>query len=70
MPTRPPAPQLTIIFSMVEGMAPTAIALQSRVPLTGYAGQPVSSCLAKCNHRVHFRRTSCWEIASQRGHCK
>ena len=29
------APRLTNIFPMVEGMAPTAMALQSRVPLTG-----------------------------------
>ena len=27
-----PAPQLTIIFSMVEGEAPSAMALQSRAP--------------------------------------
>jgi hypothetical protein len=32
--------------------------------------KPVSSCLAKGNHRVYFRRAACWEIASQRGHGK
>jgi len=30
----------------------------------------LSSYFAEGNHRVHFRRTSCWEIASQRGHGK
>jgi hypothetical protein len=56
-------------FSMVEGMAPGAIRTLVR-PLADYVGQPVNSCLAKGNHRVHFRRPACREIASQRGHCK
>jgi len=29
-----------------------------------------SSCLAKSNYRIHFRRAACWEIAGQGGHRK
>jgi hypothetical protein len=30
----------------------------------------LSSYFAKGNHRIHFGRAACWEIARQRGHCK
>ena len=51
-----------------NGMAPGARTLVR--PPTYHVGQTVSSCLAKSNHWVHFCRAACWEIASQRGHCK
>src|SRR3954470_9476644 len=56
---------------MVEAKAPGAFADSNLVrPPTYHVGQTVSSCLAKGNHRVNFRRAACWEIASQRGHCQ
>jgi hypothetical protein len=31
---------------------------------------PASSYFTKGEHRIYLRRAACWEIASQRGHCK
>ena len=32
--------------------------------------KPVSSCLAKGNHRVHFRRAPGWQVAGKNGNGK
>ena len=31
---------------------------------------PASSYFTKAEHRIYLRCAACWEIASQRGHCK
>src|SRR4051812_9739788 len=64
------ASQLTIIFQWLRARLPVPWHSNLVRPPTYHVGQTVSSCLARSNHRVHFRRAACWEIASQRGHCQ
>ncbi len=58
----------------VDGSIPfsstTPLFSHIHVPLAYHAGQMASSCLTKGNHRVHFRRPACREIAGQGGHCE
>jgi hypothetical protein len=52
LPQREGRAKLGFGDQLIEGEAPSAMALQT-----------VSSCLTKGNHRVHFRRAPRWKIA-------
>ena len=35
-----------------------------------FISKPVCLAIPQGNNWIHHRRAACWEIASQRGHCK
>ena len=42
----------------------------TEIRLKVFSLSPISSYFTQCEHRIYLRRSACWEIASQRGHCK
>src|SRR5215469_5531734 len=69
--SQPGAIKITLRVKVPVGVIPKTIVVDAMTALVSWRSSPaMSSTLAQGNHRVHFRRAACWEITSQRGHCK